>query len=64
MRSGLSVATGQIRNLWRGESAMLACSESLPDDARFLLAPPFKCLGRRTTDIVKVDVRERDAAWQ
>ena len=55
-------STGQIRNLWRGESAMLARSESLPNNARFLLVPSLKYFGRSTPDIVTVDVREHDAA--
>jgi len=56
-------ATGQIKNLWRGESAMLARSETLTDNARFLLVPSLKFFGRSTQDIVTVDVREHDAAW-
>lgn len=57
-------ATGQIRNLWRGESAMLARSETLTDNARFLLVPSLRYFGRSTPDIVTVDVREHDAAWR
>jgi hypothetical protein len=57
-------ATGQVRNLWRGESAMVARSETLTDNARFLLVPSLKYFGRSTQDIVTVDVHERDAAWR
>lgn len=57
-------ATGQVRNLWRGESAMLARSETLSDNARFLLVPTLKYFGRSTQDIVTVDVHEHDAAWR
>lgn len=56
-------STGQIKNLWRGESAMLARSETLTDNARFLLVPSLKYFGRSTQDIVTVDVREHEAAW-
>jgi hypothetical protein len=56
-------STGQIKNLWRGESAMLGPSASLTDNARFLLVPSLKFFGRSTPDIVTVDVHEHDAAW-
>src|SRR5215212_1536382 len=45
-------STGQIRNLWRGESAMLARSETITDNARFLLVPSLRFFGRSTPDIV------------
>ncbi len=56
-------STGQIKNLWRGESAMLGPSQSITDKARFLLVPSLKFFGRSTQDIVTVDVHEHDAAW-
>jgi hypothetical protein len=56
-------ATGQVKNLWRGESAMLARTETLDENAKFLLVPPLKYFGRSTPDIITVDVREHDAAW-
>lgn len=56
-------STGQVKNLWRGESAMLARSETLTDNARYLLVPSLKYFGRSTQDIVTVDVREHEAAW-
>ena len=56
--------TGFVRNLWRGESAMPARSETLTENARFLLVPTLKYFGRSTQDIVTVDVHERDAAWR
>ena len=55
--------TGQIKNLWRGEAAMVARPESLPDNAPFLLAAPLRFFGKSTQDIVTVDVYPRDAAW-
>jgi hypothetical protein len=57
-------ATGLVRNLWRGESAMPARSETLTENARFLLVPSLRYFGRSTQDIVTVDVHERDAAWR
>jgi hypothetical protein len=56
-------ATGLVKNLWRGESAMLARSDHLTDYARFLLVPSLRYFGRSTQDIVTVDVRDNDAAW-
>ena len=56
-------ATGQVKKLWRGESAMLARTETLDENARFLLVPSLKYFGRSTPDIITVDVREHDAAW-
>ena len=56
-------ATGQVKNLWRGESAMLARTETLDENAKFLLVPSLKYFGRSTPDIITVDVREHDAAW-
>jgi len=56
--------TGQVRNLWRGESAMVARSETITDNARFLLVPSLKYFGRSTQDIVTVDLHDRDAAWR
>jgi len=57
-------ATGLVRNLWRGESAMPARSETLTENARFLLVPSLRYFGRSTQDIVTVDVHDRDAAWR
>lgn len=56
-------ATGQVKNLWRGESAMPARSETLEENARYLLVPSLKYFGRSTPDIIQVDVHNRDAAW-
>jgi len=56
-------STGQVKNLWRGESAMPARSETLEENARFLLVPSLKYFGRSTPDIIQVDVHNRDAAW-
>jgi len=57
-------STGLVRNLWRGESAMPARSETLTENARFLLVPSLRYFGRSTQDIVTVDVHDRDAAWR
>ena len=56
-------STGQVKNLWRGESAMPARSETLEENARYLLVPSLKYFGRSTPDIIQVDVHNRDAAW-
>jgi len=48
--------TGQIKNLWRGESAIVA-----PPGA---LEPALRYFGKSTPDIVTVDVFSRDAAWK
>lgn len=56
--------TGQVKNLWRGESAIVARPEALEGSAPFLLVPALRYFGRSTPDIVTVDVFARDAAWK
>ena len=56
--------TGQIKNLWRGESAVVAPAEALEASAPFLLVPALRYFGKSTPDIVTVDVFARDAAWK
>ena len=56
--------TGQIKNLWRGESALVAPPDALQSSAPFLLVPPLRYFGKSTPDIVTVDVYSRDAAWK
>jgi hypothetical protein len=56
--------TGQIRNLWRGESAIVAPSKALENSAPYLIVPALRYFGRSTPDIVTVDVFSRDAAWK
>jgi hypothetical protein len=57
-------STHQIRNLWRGESAVVGRPEMLPATLPYLIVPAFKYFGRSTPDIVTVDVRDHDAAWK
>jgi len=57
-------ATGEVRNLWRGESAVVSKAEALPLTLPYLIVPQFKYFGRSTPDIVTVDVRDHDAAWK
>jgi len=57
-------STGQVRNLWRGESAVVGRSEAMPDVLPFLIVPTFRYFGKSTPDIVTVDVRKNDAAWK
>ena len=57
-------STGQIRNIWRGEAAMVANPDLLDDFTPFLLAATLKYFGRATPDIVTVDVRTKDASWK
>ena len=57
-------STGQIRNLWRGESAVVAGADKLPATLPLLIVPAFKYFGKSTPDIVMVDVRDHDAAWK
>lgn len=57
-------ATGQIKNLWRGESAVVGPAEILPGTIPFLIVPAFRYFGKSTPDIVTVDVRDHDAAWK
>ena len=56
--------TGQIKNLWRGESALVAAPAALESSAPFLLVPALRYFGKSTPDIVTVDVFARDAAWK
>lgn len=56
--------TGQIKNLWRGESAIVAPPGALENSAPYLLVPALKYFGKSTPDIVTVDVFSRDAAWK
>jgi hypothetical protein len=56
--------TGQVRNLWRGESAMVSKPEALPQTLPFLIVAHLKYFGKSTPDIVTVDVRDHDAAWK
>lgn len=56
--------TGQIKNLWRGESAIVAPPNMLGTSAPFLLVPALRYFGKSTPDIVTVDVFARDAAWK
>ena len=56
--------TGQIKNLWRGESAIVAPPDALGTSAPFLLVPALRYFGKSTPDIVTVDVFARDAAWK
>jgi hypothetical protein len=56
--------TGQIKNLWRGESALVAAPAALESSAPFLLVPALRYFGKSTSDIVTVDVFARDAAWK
>ena len=55
--------TGQVRNLWRGEASMIAQSATIENFAPFLMVAALKYFGRGTSDIVTVDVRDRDAVW-
>ncbi len=55
-------STGQIRNLWRGEAAMRGQPESLPGSAPYLMVPALKYFGKRTTQTLLLDVREKDLA--
>lgn len=57
-------STGQIKNLWRGEAAIVGRPEVLPETMPFLIIPTLKYFGKSTPDIVTVDVREHDAAWK
>ena len=56
--------TGQIKNLWRGESAIVGPPDALESSAPFLLVPALRYFGKSTPDIVTVDVFARDAAWK
>jgi hypothetical protein len=57
-------ATGQIRNLWRGEAAMLGAPGTLPSQAPFLVVATLRYFGKSTPDIVTVDLHDHDAAWK
>ena len=57
-------ASHQVKNLWRGEAAMVARAETLPSNAAYLLAPSLKFFGKGTQDIVTMDIYPRDAAWK
>jgi len=54
-------ATGQVKNLWRGESAIVSKPEGLARSLPFLIVPQFKYFGRSTAEIVTVDVRNHEA---
>ena len=54
-------ATGQVENLWRGESAIVSKPEGLARSLPFLIVPQFKYFGRSTAEIVTVDVRNHEA---
>ena len=57
-------STGQVRNLWRGEAAMVAASSTLDANAAYLLVATLKYYGKSTPDIITVDLHSRDAAWK
>ena len=54
-------ATGQVKNLWRGESAIVSKPEGLARSLPFLIVPQFKYFSRSTAEIVTVDVRNHEA---
>lgn len=55
--------TGMVRNLWRGEAAMQGRPETLANAAPYLLVPALKFFGKRTDQVVTMDVREKEIAW-
>ncbi len=55
--------TGMVRNLWRGEAATQGKPETMASAAPYLLAPALRFFGKRTSTVVTMDVREKDAAW-
>jgi len=55
--------TGMIRNLWRGEAAMVGKAEKISQAAAYLMVPALKFFGRGTTALVTMDVREHEIAW-
>ena len=56
--------TGQVRNLWRGESAMRGSPEAMSEAVPYLIVPALKHFGRDTRQTLVLDVREKDKAWQ
>ena len=57
-------ATGQVKNLWRGESAIVSKPETLTQSLSFLIVPQFKYFGKSTPEIVTVDVRDHEAVFK
>lgn len=57
-------ATGQIRNLWRGEATMVAKPGALSASLPYLLVPALRYFGKGTRDLVTVDVRDHEALWE
>jgi hypothetical protein len=55
--------TGMVRNLWRGEAATRGKPETMASAAPYLLVPALRFFGKRTSTVVTMDVREKDAAW-
>lgn len=56
--------TGMVKNLWRGEASMQGKAESVPSAIPFLLVPALKYFGKKTKQLVTMDVREKDMAWR
>ncbi len=56
--------TGQVKNLWRGESSMEGMPSSLAMLAPYLLVPSLKYFGKPTRDVVTMDVGTGKAAWR
>lgn len=52
--------TGQVRNLWRGESAMRAKPEAMGEAAPYLIVPAMKYFGKGTRQTLLIDVRQKD----
>lgn len=57
-------STGQVKNLWRGEAAMLGAQNTLSEKAAYLLVATLRYYGKSTPDIITVDLTSRDAAWK
>jgi hypothetical protein len=57
-------STGQVKNLWRGESVIVSRPEGLTQSLSFLIVPQLKYFGKSTKEIVTVDVWNREAVWK
>ncbi|HEX6575573.1 MAG TPA: hypothetical protein VF042_11435 [Gemmatimonadaceae bacterium] len=56
-------STGQVRNLWRGEAAILGAPETLTERMPYLVVATLKYFGKSTPDIVTVDLGKKDGEW-
>lgn len=52
--------TGQVRNLWRGESAMRAKPEAIGEAAPYLIVPAMRYFGKGTRQTLLIDVRQKE----